>query len=329
MSRKQNQPLPPDQVLQHYTRRYPHVWSGLEHFFVHKEDGDLPIWPPYVFVPVAGAYAALGQGKLITDPSLAKDIPIVAALGAWRPTQSIYKFAPTLLEALLDTPITGDIPHEVLHQLPEWCVYIETPPLPCHGFWAHLEWDVNKGHEELRLLLLFNDGPPHSLLPVIIYLGGTIEDGIKRAWETAMDNLTGLDTSTWRTWAEETTPKGSDTVLAKLDGLVSVLLYLCTPDPDYKGTSGPPSRPTPKKTKKGIRIFPAPGPRIVKVGDMIEEALKISMNQRSNHNTTRISGRRSPRPHIRRGHWHHYWIGPRTGERKLILKWLHPLIVGK
>ena len=33
----------------------------------------------------------------------------------------------------------------------------------------------------------------------------------------------------------------------------------------------------------------------------------------------------SPRPHIRRAHWHHYWAGP--GKTQLIVKWLEPVWV--
>lgn len=37
------------------------------------------------------------------------------------------------------------------------------------------------------------------------------------------------------------------------------------------------------------------------------------------------------RPHTRRGHWHHYWIGSKSEptQRKLILKWTHPMLIGK
>lgn len=35
----------------------------------------------------------------------------------------------------------------------------------------------------------------------------------------------------------------------------------------------------------------------------------------------------SVRPHMRRAHWHHFWVGPRDGERKLVLKWLAPTMV--
>ena len=41
-------------------------------------------------------------------------------------------------DAVRDTPVEGDIPCEVLHRLPEWCVYVETPGMtafqaPLHG----------------------------------------------------------------------------------------------------------------------------------------------------------------------------------------------------
>lgn len=34
------------------------------------------------------------------------------------------------------------------------------------------------------------------------------------------------------------------------------------------------------------------------------------------------------RPHMRRAHWHRYWTGPKKGDRKLVLKWLAPTMVG-
>ncbi len=31
--------------------------------------------------------------------------------------------------------------------------------------------------------------------------------------------------------------------------------------------------------------------------------------------------------HPPRAHWHHFWTGPRDGERRLVLRWLHPILV--
>ena len=41
------------------------------------------------------------------------------------------------------------------------------------------------------------------------------------------------------------------------------------------------------------------------------------------------SEHQSPRPHMRRGHLHHFWTGPKAQpeERKLILKWLSPMAI--
>lgn len=35
----------------------------------------------------------------------------------------------------------------------------------------------------------------------------------------------------------------------------------------------------------------------------------------------------SLRPHIRRAHWHHFWRGPRHGQRELVCHWIPPTLV--
>lgn len=35
------------------------------------------------------------------------------------------------------------------------------------------------------------------------------------------------------------------------------------------------------------------------------------------------------RPHTRRGHYHHYWVGSeKAGTRRLVLKWIAPAFIG-
>ena len=38
-------------------------------------------------------------------------------------------------------------------------------------------------------------------------------------------------------------------------------------------------------------------------------------------------GGKSPKTHVRCGHWHHFWTGPLKGTRHLVLKWVNPMIV--
>lgn len=45
--------------------------------------------------------------------------------------------------------------------------------------------------------------------------------------------------------------------------------------------------------------------------------------------TERTGSHASKRPHTRRGHYHHYWIGSdRDNSRKIILKWVAPMFIG-
>ena len=103
--------------------------------------------------------------------------------------------------------------------------------------------------------------------------------------------------------------------------LLSLILYICSEKPEYSG--GIPSRPQPKRTKKGWRIFPPLKPKIIDVGMSIGDSLRaISFGDDGD------SSERSIRPHIRRGHWHGYWIGKKDGEdRKFIYNWLSPIPV--
>lgn len=32
------------------------------------------------------------------------------------------------------------------------------------------------------------------------------------------------------------------------------------------------------------------------------------------------------RPHTRKAHWHHYWVG--KGRKELVLRWIAPTVVG-
>lgn len=36
--------------------------------------------------------------------------------------------------------------------------------------------------------------------------------------------------------------------------------------------------------------------------------------------------RHAMRPHTRKAHWHHYWVG--KGRKELVLRWIAPTVVG-
>lgn len=281
------------------------------------------------------------MGGNIADPEyrhLIENVGIMAALAAWRVTQGVYRFDQDIYKDVVETPITGNIPHEILYQLPEWCVYIETPGLSFFentlvGFFAHLEYDTKTGHDELRFVLDCENerkpGDPKkpTYRPNMIHLGDwTLEEAIKK---TAEESYRQMEKWGWDTGEVNITSQEFISIsVSQFQPLVSLLLYLCSANGEIESVDERvPSKPKPKKTKKGLRLFPPNRPTTwdvgVRMGAAIRKA-KIAIESEDRGGT-----HASPRPHVRRAHWHTYWTGPRKDpqKRKPILKWLSPILV--
>lgn len=311
----------PMQHLRAAGKLYPNAWKLVDKFRDDRGNGFL-LWPRWCFLPMAAWYAIVCDGNSIdriNDPNLSGDIGRLAAIGAWRYTQGIYRFDPEVYNAIRDTNLTGNIPAEVLYRLPEWCVYIKTPGLSwatyqLHGFWVHLEWDANTERHELRFLM----DTEESLIPFPLHLGPwPLEEAVSRSLnEAALQAKThGMgamlrDADSDRLMAEQFHP------------LISLVLYLCSDSPDISATDRKsPTRPEPKRTKKGWRLFPPDKPTVWRVGEETGAEIREAKERAS----LGASGR-SPRTHLRRAHWHGYWTG--TGEQKRFrYNWLSPIIV--
>lgn len=308
------------QLLKAVTDDYPSAWRLAESWRQDKGK-DLPDWPDCCFFPMAGWYAAICdelQTSAVAAP-YAPDIAKLAALGAWRYTQSIYRISPALYQSLIETVPRGPLPASLLMRMPEWCVYIETPGMICfdtelRGFFAHMEWDANRLAPELRLLLVADD----DTLAVPLHIGPwTITEAADRAAAEARKNIEKFKLG--RTISDGFAQDQA----AQIYPLISLLLYVCSDGVEYRA-SKPPANPSPKRTKKGWRLFAANHMRVWNLGDKIGEQLERGAAQ-----AEKSSGERAPiRPHIRRAHWHTFYAGPRDAdERETRVKWIPPLLV--
>jgi len=303
-------------------KRYPDAWRLVDDMRADRGIS-LPTWPEWCFIPLAGPYAIVSRGGAL-PLELAEDVARLGALAAWRVTQGIYRFDPDLYRALLATPIQGNIPVDIILRLPEWCVYIETPGYmfgkdELHGFFAHLESDANDGRIELRLLLDMGD-ELDDLMPLPLHMTGSVAESLTAMAEEAERQA--------RRLGMETPPEALGAVgqmAPYVAPLVSLVLYLCSAAAEYIGDRRP-SKPRPVKTKRGHRYFPPDQPTFWMTGFRIGAALRRAENQRQLSGEP--SDRRSPRPHIRRAHWHTYWTGPKDRPQTPVLRWLHPTLVG-
>ncbi len=308
-------PARPLALLNDASNDYPDAWKQIETFRSGKGK-DLPGWPDWCFLPMAAWYSIVSaelQVDRIALPMI-PDVARLAALGAWRYTQGIYKLDTELFSAVSVTVPSGSLPTDVLYHLPEWSLYIDTPGLKwmeseMYGFFAHLEHDVNTGRGELRLLI----DCAAKLMSISLHLGNwTITEAIDRFMAEAKKQAVaaGVDF--------DPAPVLIEAMSKDIYPLISLLLYVCSKGVDYPDNNRP-QKAKPKRTKRGWKLFPADKPRIWLLGE------KIGNNIRNAGLTENTGSKKSA--HIRRAHWHGYWTGPRDTNQEFELKWIPPTVV--
>lgn len=309
----------PSKHLYAIKQKYPVVWKYYD--FFHTQRGKkLPDWPKWCYSPSFLAHLAVTD-FLKKEPLNAFDAAIMAALAAWRPTQGVYRFDQTVAEHLISTTNDSDLPSNILFALPEWCLYIETPP-SCfmleeriHGFFVHLDFNPKNNSNHLKLLI----DTDNQLLPLSFEIKESTN--ILQQVNAMIASYCSKNAPLWLSYC---TPVDFALKLTQaISPCISLLLYLCSENSDISGdktrfTSR--IKPTLIKTNKGLRMFAAPGVTIWHVADSLGNKI------REYHTVGNGSSHESPRPHIRKAHWHTFLTGPKNNmQRSIILHWIPPL----
>lgn len=318
--------MPPPRRMTHPARSFlelyrhpnPEIWRTVDRVRAARK------WPDSVFLSMGGAVPIeVTQARMIPETqkeceTIATRANLLEMLSAWRVTQGIYRFDPDVYESVIETPITGELPAEQLQCLPEWCVYLETPGMRVCGdsareqlgVWAWLDWDEHGKQFWLRLMGLQAGGWfDQYYLP----LEGTLESAVSSAMKGA--------------GFEDPVAQGLGERVRWTTPIVSLLLYLVSEACDFGDAQRRPGNPRPVRTKDGVRQFPADKPTQWDVGVRMGAALRAARAQQAAQTQGEDREKRTVRPHVRRAHWAHRWIGPRSGERKSIVRWIHPALV--
>lgn len=315
--------------LQKILKSYPKLNQKVNFFLSLRGQEDIPEWPKWCFLPMSAWYAIVSDrhGVNRLPFNLIKDVSRLAAIGCWRYTQGVYRFDSTTMEEIIKSPISGNLPTEVLQRLPEWCVYIETPGLSwldhaVAGFWVHLEWDANTERKELRFLL----DTDKELVALPLHIGDwTIVDAVSATSNESLKQARQANIDLPVELLSITTELAS-----QLNKFISLVLYVCSEQPEIDNEREPgvsPYNPKPQKTKKGPLIFPAQKTKIWTVGKNTGEILRRQRMIVDSKPAVLDEHPRAVRPHVRRAHWHGYWTGPKKAEQRFVYKWIAPVIV--
>lgn len=305
-------------LLQEQPQQYKELWRNMD--LLRNSDRER-WWPDWCFLPSSILFGALGFGRDGVDRELVAQAQIAHLFGTWRTTQGVYPFDSHVYEHVLNTEQSGPVPVAVLLRLPEWCIYLPTPGATYrgakqYGFFAMLDYDPNRRHPVL-LLFVFTDfaleGMQIHLVP-----GATLDECIDQSFNFARDGIT--------------PPSPSD--IAKMNGdrpdvmrMMNLLLFVCSQAGEVGDGIGVP-RPAQTKTKKGARYFPPDQAAIWPVGARLGAKLRTALAGAGDCKLNAGSDGFGVRPHIRRAHWHGYWLGPKnSAQRAFDLRWMPPIAV--
>jgi hypothetical protein len=204
-----------------------------------------------------------------------------------------------------ETEFPSRLPGDHLKRLPEWCVYVEADlgvAPDDNGFFAAID-QVGGDPNNLNIVLL------SLTCELLIGLSFAIPINCNRDELAKILGEKGADPDQVRRTLD---------VVAKA---IHLVLYLCADDAEMQPTrwsKAAKTRPRLKPGRNGERYMPQPdGLEIWNVGYKIGAQLRASTSGD-------VGG--SVRPHTRRAHWHHYWVGS-GDEKQLRVRWLPPIRV--
>ncbi|ASU03544.1 putative mycothiosynthase [Erwinia phage vB_EamM_RisingSun] len=227
-----------------------------------------------------------------------------------------------IVELMNDTTFDKDeakIPTEVLKRLPYWSVHIpitrsfnEEVDDPNANYYKFLEVYVSRINidNDDALLIDINAMYKDKILQhtrVISLNSPTIREGLERH----ADMNDRLDIN-----------KHGDIFDFTLRQVFPVILYVCSQQKQKDIGSSPLTGYSIKRKGKNFVLKAAPKVKVIEYGQELKEQL-----ERFHQLLKQERDFKGRIPHIRKAHWHGYWIGPRVGERDYIYHWIPPVIV--
>lgn len=335
--------LPIQQLLKHKInsndKGFISLSKSLDYIHTHNLAKE-KLFPPYCYAPLN-----LNTGN-INDLETQEDIKFDWLLSIWRKTQGIYRFDNDLLESF-NSILTSDmdLPVDPLLNLPEWVIYCDLEDAKIvrkidpevKGFLVGINAvELKRGNSSIGATItigLVSYSDKNDPLADLKYkiLNFPLYQSLKQSIRLTQIIISSINQDTTTESLSELDAKFQDTESYKMLNLIfSMLLYLTSQASDIENSSNKalvPKKPKAVKLKNSYKVFPPENASIWNVGYRIGSDLRKAQASLSQQNTT-SSQHSSPRPHIRRAHWHGYWVGSKKeNNQKFILKWIPPTLI--
>lgn len=321
--------LLPIELESRFQQQYPGLLSSLK---AHTDYSDLVH---------AAASHLMSRG---VDIDTAVDDALTAFyISRWRENRIVYTVDETLGDELAAQARTTDrddrLPGSMIMNLPYPCIAVEGPGIcivsrdEATGEVVHelrttgrmlvstipACEEANVLHTVLAVLAEMDgcqgsERLAHYYLPIAETLGDSVSS-LREQWMSSAPDLAAASTDDDALF-EATIPLYA----------AQLILYLQAVNADIQRKPTGSGKP---KSKSSSRTKAEKPPKEYLVGIRVGRTIRAHAAASSGSGRSSSSGW-TVTPHTRRGHWHHFWTGPKSDpdKRQLVLKWLHPTMVG-
>lgn len=258
---------------------------------------------------------------------------LLYAFKRWQKHKVVYDFNPAFLDALYQTE-DAPIHLDLLRRLPYDSCFLNAPyKAEDDDIWYQGAFVTAEIHEtECHILTVYmarrDDGAIGCWQSGLwIHEGQTIEEAITNAVTGYGEVVYEMDSDS----AHSTLPNNPEQeelrirmCHANLHRAIQALYYLSAENADVKAYKPTPKNKRPKRFS-GLPLNLKAAGVGMREGIAFEELLRREREARPKSTARRAARINVVRTHVRRAHWHHYWVG--EGRARLVLKWLAPTIV--
>lgn len=291
-----------------------------------------PAWPNWCWLPVELVFALRKNLEKVGKIKYGVNIPfgnidvLNAGLIAWGMTKGVYRFDQTLLEELTKTSESDDIPCEQLTRLPQWACFVDLGNNSLEGI--ELPNSVilyNTLMNELPLFFAIEIFQKDSKVERINCLTlpiseNSIPEFVRKSFNSSDDDGYSEEWINWKI-------NDLNTEFGKIKKYLNIALYLTSDEPDITVNDKA------KKPEKKVEIVNGKVqiPKEVRnwdVGIRVGAQLRKLKKDYLEKSATTSNSTKGKRPHIRRAHWHIYWVGSKSVQQEIKLNWVMPTLVG-
>ena len=242
-------------------------------------------------------------------------------LAAWRRYKQIYSFDADFVNVLVDSATDELIPCEALKAVPYPSFYVEINGESNIGkgiIGFFVSFDI-VGQDLMLDLMAICDDHTITSTPIIINDKMTIQDSFKEIKRLCQ----GTD-------AERVSNKNIKILSDFATKAIQLVLYICAVNADIIENE---SQKTYKRKPSNYKLEKDIARECAKwdVGYRIGNVIRMQHSNDSDYaerEYTQNHKHTPKRPHVRRGHFHHFWKGSSLkGTKELILKWIPPQFI--